>query len=249
MNSFDEDIPVEELKEIAESNTKLFKEDIRIFLPDDFNEDLYKDKPIFEEGVEKIAFGNNFNKPIGHYGYGSFLPMSLKSLELFGKFNQSIDLLPDNLVNLHFMKNCEFNMGITRFPEKLEILRFGDSFNNPLLTLPPNLKILEFGNNFNQPIHPLIYPKKLFTICFGDKFNQYVDDMPDSVENIKFGDNFNTEIINLPSNLKYIEFGQSFDKNIINILPSTIKKIRLCREYKYIDDIRKKYRDIYSIKN
>ena len=236
-------------QKIAEKNSKLFKDETKIFLPDDFNEDLYNEKPIFQEGVEKITFGNNFNKPIGHYGYGSFLPSTLKTLEFFGKFNQSIDLLPDNLVNLHFMKNCEFNIMINKFPEKLEILRFGDNFNNPISTLPPNLKILEFGDNFNQPINPYIYPKKLFTISFGKNFNNYIDDLPDNIENIKLGNNFNMDVSNLPLNLKYIEFGECFNKNIVDILPITIKKVYVNKNYPYFKEINEKYGKLIFVKN
>ena len=47
-------------QKIAEKKSKLFKDETKIFLPDDFNEDLYNEKPIFQEGVEKITFGNNF---------------------------------------------------------------------------------------------------------------------------------------------------------------------------------------------
>jgi len=234
-------------EEIIENNEKLFPNEISIYFPD--NKELFKDEPILSNGIEKITFGDNFNNYLGHSGYGTYLPETLKILELSGKFDQEIDFLPEKLITLHFMKNCVFNRSISSLPMKLEILRFGDKFNSAIFYLPPNLKILEFGNDFNQPINPLILPKKMFTICFGNSFNQYLDDLPDSIENIKLGDNFNTEISNLPSNLKYIEFGESFDKNIINILPSTIKKIRICRGYKYIDDMRKKYRDIYSIKN
>lgn len=234
-------------EEIIENNEKLFPNEISIYFPD--NKELFKDEPILSNGIEKITFGDNFNNSLGHSGYGTFLPETLKILELSGKFDQEIDLLPEKLITLHFMKNCVFNRSISSLPMKLEILRFGDKFNSAIFYLPPNLKILEFGNDFNQPINPLILPKKMFTICFGNSFNQYLDDLPDSIENIKLGNNFNKDL-KLPRNVKYVEFGRSFDqKQIFDELPESIKNIKICSSFLYIEEIKEKYGNIIHIKN
>jgi len=226
----------------------MLRNDLNIIFNDNFNEDLFNGSPLIPLGIERLTFGKNFNKPLGYIGFGSYLPLSVKSIELSDKFNQSIDFLPNGLTNLQFSKNSVFNMLITRWPNELEILRFGDNFNTPLYSLPPNLKILEFGNNFNQPINPLIYPKKLFTISFGNAFNQYIDDLPDSVENIKLGSDFNQEIFYLPRNLKYIEFGSNFNKkNIFNIFPQSIKKIKIHKAFQFTDEICEKFGEFLSV--
>lgn len=216
---------------------EIFPNEKWVFFNDDF------DKELISSETEKITFGENFNKPLGYFGSGGILPKKLITLELSGKFNQSLDFLPDGLKILHFMKNSEFNRMITKLPKELEILRFGDLFNNQIIYLPPKLKILEFGNNFNQPIDPNFFPKNIFTISFGNLFNQNIDNIPDSVENIKLGDEFNKNII-LPKNLKYIEFGKNFDKKfVLDILPNTIKKIKLSYSFPYLDEIIDKYGD------
>jgi len=236
-----------DITDIHEKNEDLFKKEVELYFNDDFNDELFNSKLLIEDGIEKIIFGNKFNKPIGHFGYGSFLPKTLKILELSDNFNQSIDFLPDGLISLHFSKKSEFNQIITKLPVSLEILRFGDKFDKAILFLPPSLKILEFGNNFNQPLDPLIYPNKLFTISFGNLFNQYIDELPDSLENIKFGDNFNREFI-FPRNLKYIEFGKAFDQSIVDKIPNNIRKIKICSNYQYKKQIIEKCEDIISIK-
>lgn len=224
------------------------KNDKNIIFNDNFNEDLFNGSPLIPHGIERLTFGKNFNKPLGYIGFGSYLPLSVKSIELSDKFNQSIDFLPNGLTNLQFSKNSVFNMLITRWPYELEILRFGDKFNSPLYSLPPNLKILEFGNNFNQPINSLIYPRKLFTISFGNAFNQYIDDLPDSVENIKLGSDFNQEISYLPRNLKYIEFGSNFNKkHILEKIPASIKKIKIHKSFPFIDEMNEKFAELLTI--
>lgn len=220
-----------------------------IMFNDYFNNDLFNGTPLISHGTERVSFGYEFNKPMGHYGFGSYLPKSLRILEISGKFNQSVDFLPDGLLTLHFMKNCIFNQIITRWPTKLEVLRFGDNFNSYMSSFPPNLKILEFGDRFNRAINPTILPRKLFTISFGNDFSQYIDDFPDSVENIKLGDNFNLDILYFPKNLKYIEFGQKFDKiQIFDRLPESIKRVRVSECLPNLRLIQEKYNDLIVVK-
>ena len=240
---------VDSEKVYVNQDNKDFNNAKNIIFSNDFNDDLFNGIPLLSHSTERITFGEDFNKPLGFDGFGTFLPSNLKILELSGRFNQSIDNLPNGLTNLHFTKNCHFNQPIKKWPSMLEILRFGDKFNTPLFTLPPNLKILEFGDNFNQPIIPLIYPKKLFTISFGNAFNQQIDDLPDSIENIKLGNEFNTEVFYFPRNLKYIEFGKKFNKiSTINQLPPSIKKITLYSDFQFMKEVKEKFGEIISIK-
>lgn len=256
--------------EATQNSLKMIRIENNIIFNDDFNDDLFSgfsmitdefsptsdesllmpdELSIIPNGIESVTFGKEFNKPLGHYGFGSYLPKSVKSIELKGNFDQVVDYLPKYLECLHFSKDCIFNKQITKWSPGLEILRFGDNFNAPIYSLPPNLKILELGNKFNYPINPVIYPKKLFTICFGNSFNQCIDDLPDSVENIKLGDSFNQNIVYFPKNIKYIEFGKNFNqKETLERLPTTLKRLSICSSFPFQKEIKEKLGNIIFVK-
>lgn len=104
---------------------------------------------------------------------------NLTDLSFGWMFNNSIDILKNNLPNL-------------------VSLTFGQNFNKPIDILKgcfPNLTSLTFGQNFNQPIDAL---KGCFlnltSLTFGRDFNQPVDAFEGSFPNLTsltFGEKFN----------------------------------------------------------
>ena len=65
------------------------------------------------------------------------------------------------------------------FPAALEILTFGDRFNQPLqgVKFPASLQSLTFGVDFNQPLQGVDFPASLQTLTMPDEFNQAVHNL------------------------------------------------------------------------
>ena len=64
-----------------------------------------------------------------------------------------------------------------RLPESLEILTFGNQFNQSLdqVTFPSSLQSLFFGHEFNQSLDRVTFPSSLQSLTFGVDFNQSLD--------------------------------------------------------------------------
>lgn len=131
-----------------------------------------------------------------------------------------------------------FNQNI--LPKNLEVLIFGNEFNESLnIILPEKLKYINFGNNYNKPIDKIIFPNSLETLIFGNNFNQSLNvsslqntnlqklilkgkfnnlidlNFFPNLQTLILSDNFNQPLFdsNL-CNLKYLVLARNFNKKI-----------------------------------
>ena len=132
-----------------------------ITLGRDFNRSIKK----LPTNLVKIEFGYYFNKKI------SRINKNLSEIIFGYSFNRSINVLHDsNIMKLVF--GYMFNKP-TKFPQSLKILRFGKYFNSACEY--PNLDVLEFGDYFDQDISNL--PTSLKTLSFGNSFDRSIEQL------------------------------------------------------------------------
>lgn len=172
-------------------------------IPYNFNQEL-KDLP---EDTLKIIFDQYFD----YHGNNNQI----------SKFNQSVDNLPNGLIELKF--GYYFNQNVDKLPNNLKKLTFGDNFNQTVDKLPNNLNKLRFGFAFNQNVDNL--PSNLNKLRFGYNFNHPVDKLPNSLTHLILGDLFSQSIDNLPKNIK--ELGFLSGCSAINHIPTNIENIRI----------------------
>lgn len=91
----------------------------------------------------------------------------------FGKeFNQSLDNLPDGVIEIEFVRDSIFNQKLDNLPQSLKILILNNSFNQPLDFLPNNLEKLYICYNYSNSL--LNLPTGLKSIGFTNKsFNTH----------------------------------------------------------------------------
>jgi hypothetical protein len=141
------------------------------------------------------------------------------------------------------------------FPDGLQTLVFGKSFNQPLdeVTLPDSIQEMEFGSSFNQSFEGVHFPTSLQTLKLGyleprwefahrfpvgwdvktvhDPSNQPLegDVLPSSLQTLIFGDYFNQPLdgVVLPDSLQHLEFGWQFDQCLEKVvLPRGLRVLR-----------------------
>ena len=90
-----------------------------------------------------IKFPDEFSQPV------NCLPKSLERIKFGNNFNQQIDLLPDSIIYLYLGK--KFNKQINKLPNELEELEFDldSEFDRPV-ELNNKIRKIIFPNKFNQ---------------------------------------------------------------------------------------------------
>jgi hypothetical protein len=205
--------------------------------------------------LTNLTFGSHFDKKVE-------LPLTLTHLTFGRCFNQKVKL-PHNLKHLTF--GDIFNQKIL-LNENQTYLTFGYDLNltnltfgyhfNQVVELPCSLTHLTFGICFNQPVelpHKLKYlklsmsnlylienlPSTIEELVFGYHFHSELNNLPNSVSVIRFYKSscYNHELNNLVDSIEILELPEKYQKKI-NYIPKGLKKIKLSRDYKYIDDFK-----------
>ena len=161
----------------------------------------------------------------------------------YSKFNQPVDNLPPNILNLTFGNS--FNKNVDNLPHSIINLTFGHEFNKSVDNLPPLMQNLTFGWNFNCTIDNL--PSSLLNLTFGYEFNQLIDNLPNSIISINFCEIilffhqskkiFDKQLNCLPNSIYEIKLPHNYDQEIIKI-PLNLKKISCSSSYNYIDKLK-----------
>eukprot|EP00435_Cladocopium_sp_Y103_P032240 s1318_g8.t1 len=171
------------------------------------------------------------------------LPGRLKSLRLEGKFNEDLqELLPQDLEVLSLGDSfCQSLMHVAwppkltsltlcrcRWPEawpsKLEQLTLGGEFNQSLedANFPPTLRRLTLGDRFIQSLQGIIFPTRLEELSIGSRFNQSFDhvQLPGELKSLTLGTSFNQSLehTKMPPSLKRLSFGLDFNRSLKGVM-------------------------------
>ena len=127
------------------------------------------------------------------------------------QFNQSIDNLPNSLIEITFRVSHnnhgdnKFNQNINWLPNQLSKLILPHNFNSKICNYPPNLKYLYLGK----------------------KFNQTLDNLPETIEILIFDSKYEQKIYKLP-NVKHLTISKFMKQSeITNILPDSLISLYL----------------------
>jgi len=219
----------------------------------------------FPNNIKIIKFDTLFNSCLGCKK--QVLPDSLTHLYMGCEFNKTINFLPESLVELHFEYGSKFNCPVDRLPKSVKKITFGWDFNQPINNLP-ELVELNLSGDFNQLIDNLPNSLKILTFNNYSSFDKPIDFLPYGLEKLKLGFSFNQQINNLPNTLKEITLGNHFNQSLDNLpasieiinlhkgqsspsvfaqkilhLPKNVKEINFSGDYKYLEEMRKKFGD------
>ncbi len=204
----------------------------------------------FPEDLHYLKFGSFFNPRINKYE----LPSNLKELNLGNDFNQIF--LPDSFVNsgkynnnipiynyisIKRNNNIDILENYNIFPDTLEKLEIGNSFNQSLTVclkteednmvvvslLPINLIYLKLGDEYNKPLINL--PNSLEELVLGKKFGNITDSLYKLSKkkcNIIREKNKIINLDNLPINLRKLKIDNYFNKTINN-LPDSLTELEI----------------------
>lgn len=184
--------------------------------------------------IEQLKITGPYDKEL------NCLPTNIKVLHLPTSYNFEIKNIPKNLEELkipleyNFLQNFNIcsnlkkiiigftndklryqnisNFDLSRIPNTIEDLEFGDDFNQELKNLPTNIKKIVFGFNFRNGFTSLDFS------------------LNDTIEYLVFGYNFNEFIKKYPNNLKYLKLGRNFNMNIDN-LPEGLVELFINERY------------------
>lgn len=151
------------------------------------------------DSVTHLIFGRSFRDSIDIH---IFKMRRLQSVN-GGRYNQTIERLPKNLIYLDFGARNRFNSRIDMYPEKLTHLIFGNEFNQSVNNLPNSLILLIFGRRFNQPIN--ILPSSLKYLIIGTDFRQKLPTFPKSLRYFHIRDIHDCLSVNLINDLTILE--------------------------------------------
>jgi hypothetical protein len=186
----------------------------------------FNQKIILPENLTHITFSYHFNQEL-------ILPYTLTQLTFGESFNQVVEL-PESLTHLTF--GFYFNR-VVKLPESLTHLTFGYDFNQKV-NIPLKLKYLRLDCNNLCLIENL--PNNLEELVLGKYFNLELNNLPNSVHIIRFSpDNiyYTRELNNLVDSIEILELPPNYQNKIKNI-PQRLKKIKLSKKYKYIEDFK-----------
>jgi hypothetical protein len=145
--------------------------------------------------------------------------------------NNSINLkkiIIGNINSDHWLFNHRLkqisSFDLKLLPDTIEVLEFGDEFNQEITYLPKNLKKIKFGPYFNRKILPEILPNGIEELEFGYYYNQTIPKYPSNLKILKFGRNFSCNLINLPDDLISLEIGEKFNTKLN--LPSKLEILK-----------------------
>lgn len=109
-----------------------------------------------------VKYTNLFNIPILYFGY---------------LFNQTVDNLPNYVINLNFGHN--FNQRVNKLPNSIITLTFGYNFYQLVDNLPNSIINLNFKYNFYRRINKL--PNSIVNITIRHDYVNLVDNLPNSI--------------------------------------------------------------------
>lgn len=188
----------------------------------------------------KLILNSNFKRKLDYKLLNIF--SKYFKLEFGNNFNNSIDLLPNSILELSFVYNSIFNQSIDNLPNSILKLKFGRNFNKTVDYLPNSILDLHFGLTFNQLVNYL--PNKIINLHFGQEFNQSVDNLPISIKNLKFETRFYQPTASLPCFIDNLHLGCTNSYYTYH-LPKSI--IYLSINYSY-QPIKLLHNSLYSLK-
>ena len=194
---------------------------------------------------DKFVFKNNFNQKIDEDIKKDLC--SFANVKFGHDFNQPIDNLDQNIINLEFNTYSDFNLPIDNLPVSIEKIIFGKNFNHHVDNLPETLKFLRFDLNFDQPLNNL--PLGLISLTiYSKKYSHNFDSLPDTIEKIHIYErcDFNKYICKWPANLKYLHLNSNFNQPINHISNNLIELY--CMFKFYLFDVKLKLRYSLTIK-
>jgi hypothetical protein len=171
---------------------------------------------------DKIVFKNNFNQIIDENIKKDLC--SFTDIKFGHDFNQPINNLDQNIINLEFTSYSDFNQPIDNLPDSIETITFGKNFNHPVDNLPEKLKFVRFGFTFDKSLNNL--PLGLITlIIYSKQYSYNFDSLPDTIEKLHIYNkcDFNKYICRWPANLKYLHLNSNFNQPIDNISNNLIE--------------------------
>ncbi len=202
------------------THLEIYKKNGAICFPSYFNESLDEFTNVITK-FKKIWFFKCFNQSI------DILPNDIEELRLGSDFSQTVNKYPVELKNL--VLYC--NIPIDNLPN-IEVLRLYGKFNSPIDNLPNSIKEIYIGGIFNQPIDNL--PDSLIKLEIGTNydeeclFDKEINNLPNSIKHLVIKTKYNHKIT-LPDNLEYLEI---YNNNILPpILPSNLKVLKLLGEF------------------
>lgn len=165
------------------------------------------------------------------------LPKSVRSLSLFGDWNQAANewLLLDKLETLKFGDKFDRPLHAGIFPSKLTHLEFGKAFNEPLAVgvLPPSLRVLQLSTNFNRRLEAGQLNTGLTALHLGSAFQYPLPPniLPSTLITLFLPVLYNYPLLHkvLPPSLLHLAIPAIYyqtDKNdpsVRNILPASLK--------------------------
>ena len=108
--------------------------------------------------------------------------------------------------------------------------KFNDVLTEDILNEISKYPKIEFGWNFNQRIDNLY--QGLESLKLNGLFNQPIDNLPQGLKKLNISGYFNQPIDFLPSSLEKLIFcTPNYSYDLLN-LPSNLKKITVCYNYK-----------------
>lgn len=204
----------------------------------------------YEIKGRKLYFTNTFNEMLYNYIY-LIKKNNIIEIYLGDDFNKSIDCLNNvDIKTIIFSKFSEFNQPIDNLPYNLINLTMGWCFNQKINNSQNTFSRAKnkFINKKNKSwlIKSCYLPNSLKSLNFFKDlsvFNQEIDILPSNLENLVLSSYFNLSVNNLPNNLKYLSLGSNFNLSKINNLPLKLKYLDIYRckniyEYKQqLDEI------------
>lgn len=186
----------------------------------------------------------------------TYLPSNLKRLILHDRYQSTLPELPSGLIQLICGKGYNKELSL---PDSLQYLTLNRSFDKKLLTLPLQLTHLSWYCYHKPPV----LPNTIIYFAFGcitqlhkkksRKKDYWYHRLQNDIKYMIFPDKlkhliwyYDYDLPSLPNSIEYITLGPLFNKQIC-ALPSGIREIRISHKFKYIDDLKIKYKDILHI--
>lgn len=131
---------------------------------------------------DDVSSDSVFNQPINN------LPKGLLNLKICGAFNQSVDKLPPQLLQLDLYSSI-FNQSIDRIPHTIISLELPDEFNQEIKRLPKYLQYLIFGSinsQFNQILlqHVILSTQLKHLSITGSIYDKYIHFLPRCIKHL-----------------------------------------------------------------
>lgn len=174
---------------------------------DMFNSEITKGT--FPPTVHEIRFGINFNRRLEE----GVLTEGLRKVTFGYDFDQEVRF-PDNMEEIIF--GYSYNTSWNALPGHLDCLQVGELFNKPLTNLPPGLRHLLIEGDFNHPLSVHTLPPNLETLHLTGSYNHplFPGVLPLSLQEL----------------LIHSEFKHAVEEDV---LPPNLERFYLCSDFKH----------------